>query len=88
MSDPSSLIKKSKNIYIGIDAVIVIVAIAAIALVPGIAPIDVDVMIENRNCEAAGQLTDAQLESMSIEKQVKVSFLIAGCMFGGSGEEP
>lgn len=88
MSDPSSPVKKSKNIYIGIGAVIVIVAIAAIALVPGIAPVDVDAMIENRDCEAAGQLTEAQLENIPIEKQIKVSFLIAGCLLGGSGEEP
>ena len=65
--------------------IIIIVVIVAVSVVSFFATPDFDTIIENKDCGAALRLTEWQLASATVDQQVKLTFMITGCMLGGSG---
>ena len=61
---------------------IVIIAVGVISIGPGSTP-DIDKILETADCDAAGKLTESDLEKIPVEQAMKVSFLIVGCTMGG-----
>ena len=67
--------------YIAIG-IIALIAVGASAVILGTAP-DIDAIIQNGDCEAAGKLTDADMSSATANQQIKIAALLGSCMFGG-----
>lgn len=59
------------------------VTAAVLLLAGGAAGPDLDAILEDGDCEAAGRLTDADMEKATANQQIGISFLLAACMIGG-----
>lgn len=72
-----------KPIYLvgGVAAAGIIVAVVVL----GVLPPDLDAIIENKDCDAALKLTDADLEKANAEQQIGIGLLLTGCILQGFG---
>ena len=67
----------NKKIGIGIAAIIIVGV--AVGVVLSQTP-DFDAIIENKDCNAAMGLTEKQLEKATVQQQLAMGVLLAGCL--------
>ena len=73
----SKIMLANKKIGIGIAAIIIVGV--AVGVVLSQTP-DFDAIIENKYCNAAMGLTEEQLEKATVQQQLAMGVLLAGCL--------
>ena len=73
----SKIMLANKKIGIGIAAIIIVGV--AVGVVLSQTP-DFDAIIENKDCNAAMGLTEEQFEKATVQQQLAMGVLLAGCL--------